>query len=146
MAARVRRNPALGQGFPTIPLHRFVRGGGNTVEQMSIANQRRQLRRDRDEHADLTRREGARLGGLHDEDALQGAALDQRDAEERVVRILSGLGEVFETRMLKGVGDHHRRHLLSDETGQPLVETHPDAGRSPSALQQPARALHSAAA
>ena len=54
-----------------------------------------------------------RLGGLHHQDALQGAALQQRHAQEGAIAILARLGAVLEALVAEGVGDHDRgKHSL----------------------------------
>ena len=68
-----------------------------------LADDRRQLRAGRRQHPHVVVAERARLGRLHDEHALQHAAIDDRHAEERAIRILSRLAEVLEARMLRGV-------------------------------------------
>ena len=76
--------------------------------------------------------EGPRLRRLHDEHALQHAAIDDRHAEERAVGILAGLAEVLEPRVLRRVRDEHRPQLLGDQPGQPFADAHlhqPDALR-----------------
>ena len=69
----------------------------------------------------------ARFGGLHDEHALQHAAVDDRHAEERLVGILAGLAEVLETRMRRRVLHDDGAHLLGDQTGQTFGDAHADA-------------------
>ena len=52
-----------------------------------------------DQHADFAVAEDAGLLGLDDENALQDAAVDERDAEEGVVFLFAGVLEVFEAGM-----------------------------------------------
>ena len=68
--------------------------GGNLFEQLDVADQRGDLGRDRDEHANLVGRKNARLRGLDDQHSLQGAALEERDAQKRVIGIFPGLGKI----------------------------------------------------
>ena len=72
------------------------------------------------------RAEGPRLDGLHHEHALQQAAVDERDAEERAIRILAGVLEVLEARMRRRVVHDQRPQLLGDEADQAFVEPHAD--------------------
>ena len=64
--------------------------------------------------------------GLHDQHALQQAAIDDRHAEKRAVRILARLAEVFEPRVRRRIRDDLRPQLLGDETGQALGQPHAD--------------------
>ena len=62
------------------------------------------------------------LDRLHDQNALHNAAIDERNAEERLVLIFAGFFEVFESRMRLHLLDRDRLHLLSYEAGQALME------------------------
>ncbi len=73
------------------------------------------------------RAEDPRLDGLHDEDALQETALDDRDAEERAIQIFARLGKVLEARMAGCVGDDLRPHLFGHEPRQSFVQPHAHA-------------------
>ena len=73
--------------------------GGREFKQVGVADERGDLGGHRDQHADFVLRKGARLHGLHHEDALQTAALHERHAEKRVIRVFAGLGKILETRM-----------------------------------------------
>ena len=64
--------------------------------------------------------------GLHHQHALQQAAVDERDAEERAIRILAGVLEVLEARMRGRVVHDQRPQLLGDEADQAFVEPHAD--------------------
>ena len=58
-----------------------------------LADDRRQLRAGRRQHPHVVVAERARLGRLHDQHALQDAAVDDRHAEERPIRILARIAE-----------------------------------------------------
>ena len=92
-----------------------------------LADNRRELCAGRGQHAHVVVAERARLGGLHDEHALKHAPIDDRHAKERAIRILAGLAEVLEARVLRGVLHDDRAHLLRHQTGKPLGDSHLDA-------------------
>ena len=96
-------------------------------ERARLADDRRQLRAGHDQHPHVVLGEDARLDRLHDQHALQQAAIDDRHAEERAIRILAGLAEVLEARMRRRVGDDLRLQLFGDEAGEPFGEPHADA-------------------
>ena len=77
----------------------LVRGRDELPERARLADDRRELRAGHRQHPHVVGAEGARLDRLHDEHALQQAAIDDRHAEERAVGILAGLGKVLEARM-----------------------------------------------
>ena len=56
----------------------FLRGGDEAVEGARFADDRRDLVGRFDQHADLIVAKGARFLGLHDQHALQDAAIDDR--------------------------------------------------------------------
>src|SRR5262249_33142413 len=64
------------------------------------------------------------LDRLHHQHPLDCTRLDQRHAQEGVVGIFAGLGEVLEARVLKGVGHHDGGHLFRDQARQSLVKAH----------------------
>ena len=84
-------------------------------ERARLADDRRQLRRRHHQHADIVGAEDARLDRLHDQHALEQAAIDDRHAQKRAIRIFAGLAEVLEPRVQRGVGDELRPQLLGDE-------------------------------
>jgi predicted esterase YcpF (UPF0227 family) len=65
-------------------------------------------------------REDARLHRLHHQNALQHAAIDERNSQERVVIILARLAEVLEARMILDLFHGHRADLFRDQAGQSL--------------------------
>ena len=96
----------------------------DALQESRAAHHRGELGRDADQHPRLVGLEGSLFDGLDDEDALEGAALDQRDAEEGMVRIFARLGEVFEARVGERIGHHDRPEFLGDEARQPLAGGH----------------------
>ena len=76
--------------------------------------------------ATIGRIERPRVDGLHHQHALQHAAVDERDAEERAIGILAGFPEVLEARMRGRVVHDQRLQLLGDEADQAFVEPHAD--------------------
>jgi hypothetical protein len=65
--------------------------------------------------------------GLHDQHTLQQAAVGDRHAEERAIRIFARLRKVLETGMLGRVGEDLWSHLLGHETRQAFGDPHPHA-------------------
>ena len=68
--------------------------------------------------------ERACLDGLDHKHALQNAAIDQRNADERLVGVFSGLMEVLEPRVVFGPLDGNGPHLLGNQARQTLVDSH----------------------
>ena len=66
----------------------FLGGRDEAVERARLADDGRHLVGRFGQHADLVVAKDARLLGLHDQHALQDAAIDERHAEEGVVRPL----------------------------------------------------------
>ena len=71
-------------------------------------------------------REGARLAygcGLHDEDALQDAAINEGDAEEGLVSVLVGLFDVLKAGMVLYLAYGDGVHLFCDQAGEAFMES-----------------------
>ena len=83
----------LHQRFCASAPRALVRRRDELLQRARLADDRRELRAGRHQHAHVVGVEDARLDRLHDQHALQQAAIDDRHAEERVVRILAGLAE-----------------------------------------------------
>ena len=98
--------------------------GDEVADRARLADDRRQLRAGGRQHAEIVVAERPRLGRLHDQHALQHAAIDHRHADERAIRILSRLAEVLEARVLRRVAHEDRPELLGDQAGQPFVDAH----------------------
>ena len=82
------------------------------------------LRRDGAQEPDLAARELPAPQRLHDQHAERRAALEDRDAEERVVALLARLREELVARVGHGIDDHHRLELLDDHAGEALADAH----------------------
>ena len=102
----------------------LVHRGDEVADRARLAHDRRQLRARRRQHAEVVVAERPRLRRLHDQDALQHAAIDHRHADERAIRVLSRLVEVLEARVLRRVAHEHRPQLLGDQPCQPLGDPH----------------------
>ena len=78
----------------------LVRRRDELPERPRLAHDRRQLRSgSRPASAPRRALKIARLDRLHDQHALQQAAIDQRHAEKRPIRLFAGLAEILEPRM-----------------------------------------------
>ena len=102
----------------------LLRGADEAVEGAGLADDGSDLAGGFDQHANLVLAEDARVLGLHDEDALQNSAVDQRHAEEGVVHLFAGLLEVLEAGMIADVGDGDGQDLLGDQAGEALADGH----------------------
>ena len=69
----------------------LLNGGNKAVERARLADYRSHLRGRLDEHADFVLAKDARFPGLNHEHALQKSAIDERDAEKRVVFLFARL-------------------------------------------------------
>ena len=99
-------------------------GADEAVQRARLADHRGDLAGGFDQHTNLVLAEGARVLGLHDEDALQDAAVDERHAEKGVVQFFTGLLEVLEAGVVGDVGDGDGQDLFGDQAGEALVERH----------------------
>ncbi len=123
---------------PQVPRQRvqpLMRRRDELAERARLADDGRQLRPGHHQHPHVGRIEQPRVDGLNDEDSLQETAIHDRHAQERAIRIFTGLGEVLEPRVPRRVGDELRRQLLGDESGQALGQPHPHAADA--VLSQP---------
>ena len=98
--------------------------GDETVEGAGFADNRGDLVGGIGEHADFVVAEDAGFLGLHHENALQDAAIDEGHAEEGVVLLFAGVLEVFVAGVAAGVVDGDGTDLLGDQAGESLVERH----------------------
>ena len=98
----------------------LMRRGDELPERPRFRDDRRQLRAGHGQQRRMSSAPNARgVDGLDDQHALQQAAVDDRDAEERAVGILAGvLGKILEARMRRRVGDELRPEPFGDEAGQ----------------------------
>jgi hypothetical protein len=100
------------------------------IEGARLANDRRHLGRGFDEHLDFLTAKGPRLDCLNNQDALENAALDKRNAKKRLVLIFARLAEVFETWMIPRSFHCDRPDLFRNEARKTLVQCetkNPDA-------------------
>ena len=95
-----------------------------TVERARFAHDVRYPVRRLGEQTNLILREDSRLQGLHHQNALQHAAIDERNSQERVVIVLASLAEVLEARMILDLFHGHRADLFSDQAGQAFTHCH----------------------
>ena len=94
------------------------------IQRSRLAHDRSHLRRRFRQHANFIFAEDAGLDGLHHQHALQNAAIDQRNAQERLVGLFAGLPEVLEPRMILDLRDRNRPHLFRHQARQPFVDRH----------------------
>ena len=104
-----------------------MRGGDELPERARLGDDRRQLRAGHCQQPHVFGAERAGVNRLHDEDALQHAAFDDRHAEERAIGILARLGKILEAWMRRGVGDELRLGELGNQAGKALGQPHADA-------------------
>ena len=104
----------------------LMRGRDELPQRARFADDRGELGAGGHQHADDVLGEDARFLRLHDQHALQQAAVDHRDAEERVIRVFAGFIEILEARMPRGVFDDQRAELFADQSGEAFGEAHPD--------------------
>ena len=105
----------------------LVRRRDELAERSRFGHDRRELGPRHDHHSNRVDAEQPRLDGLNDEHALEHAAIDDRHAQERPIRIFARFPEVLEPRMQRRVRDDLRPQLLGHEAGEALGEPHPDA-------------------
>ena len=105
----------------------LVRGRDHLAERARLADDRRQLPARHHQHPHLVVAEDARLARLHDQHALQQAAIDHRDTEERVVGVLAGFLEVLEPRVRRRVGEDLRLQFLGHQPDEPFADVHADS-------------------
>jgi hypothetical protein len=60
---------------------------------------------------------------LHDENALEDAAVDERNTQEGMICLFAGLFEVFEARVIGCVLDGYGSYLFGDQACEALVES-----------------------
>jgi hypothetical protein len=102
--------------------HQRLRGSDEAIERAGFAYDRRHLCGCLGQHANLILVKHAGLDRLNHQDALQNAAIDERNSEERLIAIFPSLAEVFEARMRFGVFYCNRTHVFGDEAHQALLK------------------------
>jgi hypothetical protein len=96
-------------------------------ERAGVADDRGDLPAGGHEPPHVLLAEPAGFRRLHDEHALQDAAVRDRHAEKRAIGILARVLEILEPRMRARVLDDDRTNLLGDESDQPFGEPHAHA-------------------
>ena len=102
----------------------LLRGSDEAVEGARLADDRRNLRGGRRQHLDFVFAKGTRFDGLQDQNTLQHAAVNQRNAQKRLIGILPAFAEVLETRVILHLADVYRTDLLGHQTREALVHSH----------------------
>ena len=69
---------------------------------------------------------GPGFDGLHHQNTLQNAPIDQRYAEKRLVGIFARLPKILEPRMVLHLFHRYRPHLFRHQPGEPLVHRQPE--------------------
>ena len=64
---------------------------------------------------------GARFDGLHDQHALQNAAIDERNAEKRLIGVFARFAEILEARMIFHLLDGDGTHLFRHQAREAFV-------------------------
>ena len=94
------------------------------VQGARLADHRRDLVCGFAQHADFMLSKDPRLLCLNDQNALQNAAVDERDAEEGVIYLFARFLEVFKAGVIAGVLHGHGLYLLRNQAGEALAERH----------------------
>ena len=102
----------------------FLRGSDEAIEGARFADHGSDLGGGLGKHLNFIRGEDSWLDGLHYEDTLEDAAVDEGNSEEGLVGVLTGLVEIFEAgvamRLLHGYGTH----LLGHQACEAFVDGH----------------------
>src|SRR5579859_958272 len=94
------------------------------IQGARFAHHWRDLHRSLAQHAYFFCTEHASFHSLDDKDTLQNAAIHQRNAQKRLISVLAGVAEIFETGVILHVTDGNRLHLFRHESGQSLMHSH----------------------
>ena len=95
-----------------------------TVEGAGFAHHVRNPVRGLGEQTNLIFRENSRLHGLNHQNALQHAAINEGNSQERLVSILAGFAEVLEARMIPDLFHGHRADLFRDQADESFIDCH----------------------
>ncbi len=95
----------------------LMRGRDELTQRPRFRHDRRDLAARRCQQPDDVFVEPARLDSLDDEHTLEQSAVDDGNAEEGMIRILTGFSEVLESRVGRGVSDHLGLQLFRHEAG-----------------------------
>ena len=101
----------------------LLRRGDEAIEGAGFADDGRDLVGSLDQHADLSFAKGAWLFGLHDENALEDSAVDERNTQEGMICLFAGFFEVLEARVIGCVLDGYGSYLFGDQAGEAFVES-----------------------
>ena len=82
------------------------------------------MRRGFAQHLNFIFSKDSRLYRLHYENPLQNAAVDEGNAEEGLIRILTRFVKIFEARMIVRLLHGHGAHLLRHQASQAFVDGH----------------------
>ncbi len=100
----------------------FLHRRDESIQSPGFADDRRNLGRRLRQHPDFVGVKDASLDGLNHQDALQNAAVDHREAEERLIRIFTRLVKILEARMVLHLIHRDSADLFCNQPGQTLVK------------------------
>ena len=103
----------------------FLSGSNEAVESSRLADDGRHLCCGLREHANFVVEKRPRGHRLNDENALQDAPINQRDSQERLIRLFAGLTEILEARMILDLLYGNRPHLFCNEPREAFMQAHP---------------------
>ncbi len=112
-------------------------GCDKAVKRTSLADNRRNLLGQLRQHADFVIAEDPWLLGLHHQDALQNAAIDERHSKKRVVLFFAGFLEEFVAGVAAGVVDGNGTNLFGNKPCQSFMQRHAECADT--ALMKPKR-------
>jgi hypothetical protein len=98
--------------------------GDETIKSASFAYHRSDLGGGLRQRPNFFLMKDPGLDGLHDENALQNTAIDERNSEERLVGVFARFAEVFKARMIFNLLYGHRPHLFRHKTRETFVNCH----------------------
>ncbi len=90
----------------------FLQGSDKTIHGPGFTHYRSDLSGSLGQHANFILAENARLDGLHDQNALENAPVDQGDSQKRLVGFLACLLEILEPGMAFRLADGNGSHLF----------------------------------
>ena len=102
----------------------LLRRSDEAVQGARFADDRSHLGSGLAQHANFIFPKDTGRDGLHYQHALQHAAVDQRNAEKRLVSLFAGFAEIFEAWMFLYLLDRDRPHLFRDQTREAFVQPH----------------------
>ena len=107
--ARQRPEPLLGRRDETVERAGFAHHGRNPLRGLG-------------EQTNLIFRKDPRRHSLNHQNALQHAAINQGNSQERLVSILTRFAEVLEARMIPDLFNRHRADLFGDHADQSFID------------------------